>query len=113
MVRRLRYHFPDSEATQFTADRVSQFLQACRIDAGGFGERERRYLAFLSREGSASLGSLAMVVGADEAFVLRHVEQPLRHRGLVTISHSGRKLSAAGAQWIREQSDTWNTEPWE
>jgi Holliday junction resolvasome RuvABC ATP-dependent DNA helicase subunit len=102
LLHKLRFYFPDAEEGQMGVDRVGEFLKAFGIDAWGFGEREHRYLHFLCQEGSASVATLASVLGVDPSYVERQVEPKLRHHGLVHVGASGRRLTRAGEEWVGE-----------
>lgn len=99
-VGQVRFHFPDAERRQLSVADVNTFLESWGIDEDGLGKQERRYVRFVSREGSASLETLASVLGCDTEYVKAQVEQPLRYRGLIRIKSSGRVLTKAGVALV-------------
>ena len=101
-VAQVRHHFPDSEQRQLTVGDITQFLTRWGIDEHGLSKQERRYLRFLARNRTASLATLASVLGFDVEHVRTQVEQPLRYRGLIRIRSSGRELTKDGARLVKE-----------
>lgn len=108
-VNDVRYYFQDSEVRQLGKDDVKQYLESNGIDLDGLGEAERNYLVFLADNGSASLEALASYLGIDPAYVKDQVEQPLRYRGLVIVRSSGRALTEAGQERVRQIARTLET----
>lgn len=103
---KLRLFFAESETKQLGTGHVEEFLGAFRIDEHGLGPLEHRYLASLQETGSASLETLALILGTDKEYVLRQVEPVLLHLRYVTIRPGGRVLTAKGAEWTAGQ---WST----
>jgi Holliday junction DNA helicase RuvB len=101
-LRKLRHYHPDAEAGPMNLPLVDEFLHALGIDGWGFGDRERTYLRFLRRERSASVATLAAVLGVDPRYVERQVEPKLRRHGLVRIGASGRTLTRTGREWVMQ-----------
>jgi Holliday junction DNA helicase RuvB len=95
----LRLFYPDSEHYQIGQDKVRAFLEAQGIDESGLEPLERRYLLRLAEAGTASLETLALLLGTDAAYLKRQVEAQLVKRGLVQIRLAGRRLTPAGRQW--------------
>jgi Holliday junction DNA helicase RuvB len=102
----LRLFYPDSEHYQIGQDKVRDFLQAQGIDESGLEPLERRYLLRLAEAGTASLETLALLLGTDVAYLRRQVEAPLVKRGLVQIRVAGRRLTPAGRQWAEAAAAT-------
>jgi Holliday junction DNA helicase RuvB len=96
LVTQIRHHFPDAEQRKFTVSDVVSFLREWGIDRHGLGRQERRYLRFIAQNGAASLETLASYLGLDLQYVKGQVEQPLRYRGLLRITSSGRVLTRRG-----------------
>jgi Holliday junction DNA helicase RuvB len=95
-VNDVRLYFADSERRQLGLPDISNYLRDNGIDDDGMGENERSYLAFLYRNGSASLEAVAGYLGLDMEFVKHQIEQPLRYCDLIIVRQSGRMLTEAG-----------------
>lgn len=108
-LNKLKFYYPDAEGGQISIGQVTEFMGDFGIDEWGFGDRERRYLKFLRREGAASVATLASVLGVDPAFVERQVEPKLRRHGLVRIGGGGRILTKDGREWTKQHLT--NTKP--
>lgn len=102
LLHKLRLYYPDAEQGQMSVGQVTDFLGDFGIDGWGFGARERSYLRFLKREGTASVATLANVLGVDPAFIERQVEPKLRRHGFVQIGAGGRSLTKTGRVWAKQ-----------
>jgi len=98
-LRNLRLFFADSESRQLSVKDVHEFLEASGVDSSGLGPLERRYLEELRQCGTASLETLALLVGVDMVHLKRRVEANLVRRGLVQILPAGRRLTPLGQVW--------------
>jgi Holliday junction DNA helicase RuvB len=102
-VLKLRLYFPDAEDRDIACSDVRKYLAARGIDKHGFGKDQRQFLAFIAKNGSASLEALAGYLGVDAEYVRTQVEQPLRYRALITVGRSGRVLTRRGKAWIEKR----------
>jgi len=100
-LRNLRLFFADSESRQLGVKDVHDFLEASGVDSSGLGPLERRYLNELRQCGTASLETLALLVGVDTVYLKRRVEANLVRRGLVQILPTGRRLTPLGQIWTQ------------
>lgn len=96
---KLRLHFPAADRPLGRAE-VSEYLRSFELDESGLGRLGRRYLVTLREMGSASLESLARILGTDTDYVKKQVECVLLRRGLIGIDSSGRKLTTKGREWV-------------
>ena len=95
-VRRIRMWHPHAERTQLSKSDIDRYCADNEIDEMGLTSRDYKYLQFLATVNVASLGSLALILGTDEAEVRRFIEPFLVRLGLVEIARSGRRLTEQG-----------------
>jgi Holliday junction resolvasome RuvABC ATP-dependent DNA helicase subunit len=100
-VNDVRLFFPDSERRQLGLADIEEYLSANGIDGDSLGAYERIYLDFLAENACASLDALAGYLGIDQDYVRKHIEQPLRYRGLIIVRSTGRVLTPAGLERTR------------
>jgi Holliday junction DNA helicase RuvB len=81
---------------------VLRYLDAADIGRLGIAPEQRRYLVHLHRRGSASLATLAALVGADGDYVLGRLEPGLVKLEFICVGRFGRKLTPAGRAWVDE-----------
>lgn len=101
---KLRLWFPDSEKQQLSSKQVADFLSAFGVDDQGLRQEHHQYLNYLKEVDAASLESLAIFLGTDEAFVRHQIEHPLMSRRFIIIGKRGRRLSHAGRELLETLS---------
>jgi Holliday junction resolvasome RuvABC ATP-dependent DNA helicase subunit len=90
-----------SSTGQLSVENVRHYLKSAGVDAAGLDRLQREYLRKLRRLGTASLDTLANLVGVDAAYARGQVEPGLVALGFLRISQSGRRLTPAGREWAR------------
>jgi Holliday junction resolvasome RuvABC ATP-dependent DNA helicase subunit len=105
----LRLWFPDSESQQLSISQVNEFLRECGVDEHGLREEHHRYLRYLGELDTVALGSMAILLGTDPAFVRHQIEHPLLLQRFIVISKHGRQLSHAGRTFLDALTPSRNT----
>jgi Holliday junction resolvasome RuvABC ATP-dependent DNA helicase subunit len=100
-----REHSGDRQRHQLTAEHVRKYLQAASIDGLGLTPEQQLYLLKLRKLGSASLATLASLIGADEEYVAARLEPGLIKLDYVRKGRVGRKLTPAGKGWVRKRRE--------
>lgn len=99
----LRGFYSGTESTEINTRHVKKFLRAIGIDRHGLDRDHRDYLQALAKQ-PASLRTLTAQLGIDENTIATEIEPLLRHKRLIEISSSGRKLTRAGREWIENDA---------
>jgi Holliday junction DNA helicase RuvB len=96
----LRLRHPDAESSQLGIPEVREYTNAYGIDESGLDQRDRQYLRFLHEVDQASLESVALKLGIDEAEVRRSIEPFLVRLELARIATGGRRLTEKGRSLV-------------
>ena len=96
LVGSLRLWYPDAEKSQLGKAEIDNFCVHQGIDPQGLTDRDHKYLDYVRTVGKASLASIALMLGLDEAEVQRFVEPFLARLGLIQIAPGGRVLTDQG-----------------
>jgi Holliday junction resolvasome RuvABC ATP-dependent DNA helicase subunit len=100
LLKGLRRQHSGDRQREITKQDVCKYLRAADIGKLGVSPEQRLYLNHLRKLGSASLATLAALVGADEDYVLRVLEPGLVKLEFIRVGRFGRKLTPAGEDWV-------------
>lgn len=103
-LRRLRRHFHDAENRKFSKEDVHGYMRDFGIDANGLELEDCEYLRHLHAIGTASLNSLALRLGVDQACVGRQIEPYLHRLRFIDVGPGGRTLTPLGREWITRKT---------
>jgi Holliday junction resolvasome RuvABC ATP-dependent DNA helicase subunit len=102
LLKGLRREHSGDRQPEITKQDVRTYLDAADIGRLGITPEQRAYLVRLRKLGSASLATLAALVGADEDYVAGRLEPGLVKLDFIRKGRYGRKLTPAGMAWVRE-----------
>jgi Holliday junction resolvasome RuvABC ATP-dependent DNA helicase subunit len=99
LLKGLRRQHAGDRQREITKQDALKYLRAADIGRLGITPEQRLYLGHLHRLGSASLATLAALVGADEDYVARRLEPGLVKLDFIRKGTCGRTLTPAGEDW--------------
>ena len=101
LLRGMRLHYYADLTRQLSTEHVRRFLAEAGSDEQGLDAQQQRYLRKLYRLKSASLATLASLLGSDADDVADYVEPGLIKLDYIRKCQAGRKLTQAGREWVR------------
>jgi Holliday junction DNA helicase RuvB len=102
ILKGLQRHFATDRTRQLGLDDVRAYSAQAGIEEAGLDRLQVAWVRKLNALGHGSLETLANLVGVDAAFARTQVEAGLVKLGFVRIGRTGRCLTPAGKQWVRQ-----------
>jgi Holliday junction resolvasome RuvABC ATP-dependent DNA helicase subunit len=101
LLRGMRLHYHADLSHQLSTEDVRRFLVEAGTDEQGLDAQQQRYLRKLYRLKSASLATLASLLGSDAEDVADYVEPGLIKLDFIRKCQVGRKLTQTGREWAK------------